>query len=50
MTTMGAVAVTEQAIINDAHQRGMVVPNRRNRDGELQQQQARMLRIQKRTA
>lgn len=34
MTTMGAVAVTEQAIINDAHQRGMVVPNRRNRDGE----------------
>ena len=34
MTTMGAVAVTEQAIINDAHARGMVVPNRRNRDGE----------------
>ena len=27
MTTMGAVAVTEQAIINDAHARGMVVPN-----------------------
>ena len=34
MTTMGAVAVTEQAIINEAHERGMVVPNRRNRDGE----------------
>ena len=34
MTTMGAVAVTEQAIINDAHARGMVVPNRKNRDGE----------------
>jgi DNA polymerase elongation subunit (family B) len=31
-TTMGAVAVTEQAIINDAHQRGLVVQNRRNRD------------------
>ena len=26
---MGAVAVTEQAIINEAHERGMVVPNRR---------------------
>jgi DNA polymerase elongation subunit (family B) len=33
-TTMGAVAVTEQAIINEAHQRGMVVPNRRNRDDQ----------------
>lgn len=30
-TTMGAVAVTEQAIINEAHQRGMVVPNRAKR-------------------
>jgi len=30
-TTMGAVAVTEQAIINEAHERGMVVPNRANR-------------------
>jgi DNA polymerase elongation subunit (family B) len=28
-TTMGAVAVTEQAIINEAHQRGMVVPTRK---------------------
>ena len=28
-TVMGAVAVTEQAIINEAHARGMVVPNRR---------------------
>jgi len=27
-TTMGAVAVTEQAIINEAHRRGFVVPNR----------------------
>ncbi len=27
-TTMGAVAVTEQAIINEAHRRGVVVPNR----------------------
>ena len=29
-TTMGAVAVTEQAIINEAHERGMVVPNRQD--------------------
>lgn len=27
-TTMGAVAVTDQAIINETHRRGMVVPNR----------------------
>ena len=32
-TTMGAVAVTEQAIINEAHRRGMIVPNRINREG-----------------
>jgi DNA polymerase elongation subunit (family B) len=31
-TTMGAVAVTEQAIINEAHQRGLVVPNRKGKD------------------
>jgi len=31
-TTMGAVAVTEQAIINEAHKRGMIVPNRQQRD------------------
>ena len=37
-TTMGAVAVTEQAIINEAHERGMVVPVRRTNlsDGETQ--------------
>ncbi len=33
-TTMGAVAVTEQAIINEAHARNMVVPNRRSRDDQ----------------
>jgi DNA polymerase elongation subunit (family B) len=33
-TTMGAVAVTEQAIINEAHSRNMVVPNRRSRDDQ----------------
>ena len=33
-TTMGAVAVTEQAIINEAHHRGLQVPNRPKRDGE----------------
>ncbi len=31
-TTMGAVAVTEQAIINEAHRRGFVVPNRKKMD------------------
>ena len=31
-TTTGAVAVTEQAIINEAHARGMVVPNRKSFD------------------
>ena len=31
-TTMGAVAVTEQAIINEAHQRGLVVPSRKSRE------------------
>ena len=33
-TTMGAVAVTEQGIINEAHNRGLQVPNRTNRDNE----------------
>jgi DNA polymerase elongation subunit (family B) len=33
-TVMGAVAVTEQAIINEAHERGFVVPNRRGRRDE----------------
>jgi DNA polymerase elongation subunit (family B) len=35
-TTMGAVAVTEQAIINEAHSMGLVVQNRRNHDGDTQ--------------
>ena len=39
-TTMGAVAVTEQAIINEAHSRGMIVPNRRNRDDQGETQAA----------
>jgi DNA polymerase elongation subunit (family B) len=33
-TTMGAVAVTEQAIINQAHQQGLVVMNRSGRDSQ----------------
>ena len=33
-TTMGAVAVTEQAVINEAHHRGLIVPNRPHRDDE----------------
>jgi DNA polymerase elongation subunit (family B) len=32
-TTMGAVATTEQAIINEAHRRGVVVPDRRRSSG-----------------
>ena len=32
--TMGAVATTEQAIINEAHRRGMVVPDRHKGDRE----------------
>jgi DNA polymerase elongation subunit (family B) len=31
-TTMGAVAVTEQAIINEAHKQGLIVPSRAKRD------------------
>jgi DNA polymerase elongation subunit (family B) len=33
-TTMGAVAVTEQGIVNEAHHRGLQVPNRQRRDDE----------------
>ena len=40
MTTMGAVAVTEQAIINEAHKRGMIVPNRISRDENVDTQAA----------
>jgi len=37
-TTMGAVAVTEQAIVNEAHRRGMIVPGRKyKKDGEENQ-------------
>ena len=39
-TTMGAVAVTEQAIINEAHERGMVVPNRQPRNDNADNQAA----------
>lgn len=39
-TTMGAVAVTEQAIINEAHSRGMVVPNRKGKDDQGETQAA----------
>lgn len=39
-TTMGAVAVTEQAIINEAHKRGFIVPNRISRDTEVDTQAA----------
>ena len=37
-TTMSAVAVTEQAIVNEAHRRGMIVPARKRRaEGESSQ-------------
>jgi DNA polymerase elongation subunit (family B) len=37
-TTMGAVAVTEQAIVNEAHRRGMQVPGRKyKKEGEENQ-------------
>jgi len=39
-TTMGAVAVTEQAIIVEAHERGMVVPNRKPRNDSEENQAA----------
>ena len=39
-TTMGAVAVTEQAIINEAHEKGLVVPNRQHRDDSADNQAA----------
>ena len=39
-TTMGAVAVTEQAIVNEAHHRGMIVPSRPKRDEDAETQAA----------
>jgi len=39
-TTMGAVAVTEQAIINEVHHRGMIVPSRPKRDEDISNQAA----------
>ena len=39
-TTMGAVAVTEQAIVNEAHHRGMIVPSRPKRDEDAVNQAA----------
>jgi DNA polymerase elongation subunit (family B) len=35
-TTMGAVALTEQAIINEAHSLGLVVPDRKRNEGDTQ--------------
>ena len=35
-TVMGAVAVTEQAIINHAHKQNLIVPNRRKHEGDTQ--------------
>lgn len=35
-TTMGAVAVTDQAVINEAHSRGLIVPDRKRDSQETQ--------------
>jgi DNA polymerase elongation subunit (family B) len=37
---MGAVAVTEQAIVNEAHHRGLIVPSRPRRDDTVNTQAA----------
>jgi DNA polymerase elongation subunit (family B) len=37
---MGAVATTEQAIINEAHSQGLVVPNRKGREEDVESQAA----------
>jgi len=37
---MGAVAVTEQAIVNEAHHRGLIVPSRPTRDEDANNQAA----------
>jgi DNA polymerase elongation subunit (family B) len=37
---MGAVAVTEQAIVNEAHHRGLIVPSRPRRDDTVNSQAA----------
>jgi len=39
-TIMGAVAVTEQAIVNEAHRRGMQIPNRKKKDEDEDTQAA----------
>jgi DNA polymerase elongation subunit (family B) len=39
-TILGAVAVTEQAIINEAHHRGLIVPNRLSKDDRSDTQAA----------
>jgi DNA polymerase elongation subunit (family B) len=42
-TTMGAVAVTDQAIVNEAHKQGVVVPNRKPRKAEVERDDYSML-------
>ena len=39
-TVMGAVATTEQAIINEAHSQGLVVPNRKSKEEDAGDTQA----------
>jgi DNA polymerase elongation subunit (family B) len=39
-TVMGSVAMIEQAIFNEAHERGVVVPDKKRKDSNGEQQQA----------
>jgi DNA polymerase elongation subunit (family B) len=39
-TVMGSVAMIEQAIFNEAHERGLVVPDKQRKDGNDEQQAA----------
>ena len=42
-TTMGAVAVTDQAIVNEAHKQNVVIPNRPPRRAEIERTDYSML-------
>ena len=39
-TVMGSVAMIEMAIMNEAHERGLVVPDKKRKEGESDEQQA----------
>lgn len=39
-TVMGSVAMIEMAVMNEAHERGLVVPDKKRRDSRIESQQA----------